>query len=382
MFRIDRGSNSIEKIERATFSQLAFSERHHLQEWIAAAPECLGEELLIVQKEFDGFSETRERLDLLAIDKSGNLVVIENKLDDTGRDVVWQALKYASYCSTLKSAQIADIFAQFLQGTRGDAEAAILEFLGEESFDEVVLNKGNAQRVLLIAANFRKEVTATALWLLGHGIDVRCFKVTPFRMGAEVLLNFEQIIPPPEAADYMIGISEKEAEASVTERTEKRRHSLRRAFWSQCFEAFRGSPVRLFDNITPHDDHWSSAGSGVSGCPYQLIFSKREARVELDFARSSKAENKRLFDRFASQREQIESDLGEPLVWRRLDDRKSSRIELQTEFDGFDPENWPTMVAWMIENMQKLERVLGSRLKTAAKGLGSATADIVEQPTS
>ena len=35
-----------------------------------------------------------ERLDLLALDKDGKLVIIENKLDDTGREVVfWQAIK-------------------------------------------------------------------------------------------------------------------------------------------------------------------------------------------------------------------------------------------------------------------------------------------------
>jgi len=38
---------------------------------------------LIIQKEFDGFNDTRERLDLLALDKEGNIVIIENKLDDT-----------------------------------------------------------------------------------------------------------------------------------------------------------------------------------------------------------------------------------------------------------------------------------------------------------
>ena len=49
-------------------------------------PGCLGEELLIIQKEFSGFDDTQERLDLLALDKDGRLVVIENKLDDSGRD--------------------------------------------------------------------------------------------------------------------------------------------------------------------------------------------------------------------------------------------------------------------------------------------------------
>jgi RecB family endonuclease NucS len=51
---------------------------------------------LIIQKEFDGFNDTKERLDLLALDKQGNLVIIENKLDDSGKDVTWQVIKYAS----------------------------------------------------------------------------------------------------------------------------------------------------------------------------------------------------------------------------------------------------------------------------------------------
>lgn len=35
---------------------MGFSERAHLREWIAKCPECLGEELLILAKEFDGFA--------------------------------------------------------------------------------------------------------------------------------------------------------------------------------------------------------------------------------------------------------------------------------------------------------------------------------------
>jgi hypothetical protein len=50
-------------------------------------PRCLGEDLLVIQKEFAGYSDTHERLDLLAIDKQGSLVLIENKLGDTGRDL-------------------------------------------------------------------------------------------------------------------------------------------------------------------------------------------------------------------------------------------------------------------------------------------------------
>src|SRR5690554_8084955 len=94
MFTVNYQTNCISPVGIKTFSELGFTERKHLQEWLAHQSDALGEELLIIQKEFDGFDDTRERLDLLALDKDGNLVIIENKLDDSGRDVVWQALKY------------------------------------------------------------------------------------------------------------------------------------------------------------------------------------------------------------------------------------------------------------------------------------------------
>jgi RecB family endonuclease NucS len=92
MYRINHQTNRITKLKEMSFSELGYTERNHLQEWLANQPDALGEELLIIQKEFDGFDDTKERLDLLAIDKQGSLVIIENKLDDSGRHVVWQSL--------------------------------------------------------------------------------------------------------------------------------------------------------------------------------------------------------------------------------------------------------------------------------------------------
>jgi RecB family endonuclease NucS len=91
MYLINKNENKIEKVAERTFSELGFKERENLQEWIANNPDCLGEDLLIIQKEFDGFNDTNERLDLLALDKQGNIVVIENKLDDSGKDEIGRA---------------------------------------------------------------------------------------------------------------------------------------------------------------------------------------------------------------------------------------------------------------------------------------------------
>ncbi|MBE1555661.1 hypothetical protein [Sporosarcina limicola] len=61
MFVVDQGLNKITKIANKTFQELGIREREHLQEWIADNTECLGEELLIIQKEFDDFDDTNER---------------------------------------------------------------------------------------------------------------------------------------------------------------------------------------------------------------------------------------------------------------------------------------------------------------------------------
>lgn len=67
MFAIDKLNNSIAEINKCSFHELGFKERDNLQEWIAKKPNCFGEELLIIQKEFDGFSDTNGRLDYLRL---------------------------------------------------------------------------------------------------------------------------------------------------------------------------------------------------------------------------------------------------------------------------------------------------------------------------
>ena len=67
-------------------------ERQDIEKWVESYPEILGEELLILTTEYDKFDKTNERLDLLAIDKLGNLVIIELKRDDSGNMLISKQL--------------------------------------------------------------------------------------------------------------------------------------------------------------------------------------------------------------------------------------------------------------------------------------------------
>ena len=208
MFLIDNGNKIVVPLKKKSFAELHMSERNDLQEWIAKCPEVLGERLLIIQKEFAGFNDTKERLDLLALDENGNLVIIENKLDDSGRDVVWQALKYVSYCATLTKADICDIYQNYL-GDGLVSKDKITEFFDSQDFESIRLNPNDGdQRIILVAANFRKEVTSTVLWLRDHGVDITCIKVNVFMDEGKLYLDTEQILPIKEIGDYQSRIVE------------------------------------------------------------------------------------------------------------------------------------------------------------------------------
>lgn len=364
MFTVDLSENRLVLLEERRFSELNLNERDHLQEWLVHMPEALGEELLIIQKEFDGFEETRERLDLLALDKEGRVVVIENKLDDSGRDVVWQALKYVAYCSGLKKAEVVDIYQRYLDRWADGASAVtnLCEFLEVDDLDDIVLNVGNEQRLMLVAANFRKEVTSTVLWLIGHGIRAQCFRVVPYGYGQELLIDLRQIIPTPEAADYMIGMADKESEEKTSQQTQTRRHELRQAFWTGTLEELRARGVSRYENISPSREYWLASPTGVSGCGYNMIFGKNLARVELYLNRARAAENKWIYDQLDQEKKETEDRFGAELQWQRLDDKKPCRISYRHPFDGFDDDNWPEMIEWLCEHIVKLEEAFSEPL--------------------
>jgi hypothetical protein len=349
MYVIDQKTNRVKKLDSQKFKEANFEERKNLQEWIANEPNIFNEELLIIQKEFDGFDNTQERLDLLAIDKDGNLVLIENKLDDTGRDVTWQALKYASYCSTLKNEQIKDIFQRFL-GPEKNAEELIANFLNKKTFDEADLN--NEQRIILVAGSYRKEVTSTVLWLRNkYLLKIKCFEVSLSSLNGQYILDIEQIIPAKkEVDDYMISISDKNRE----EITIKARTAKNLEFWTTFIET-SNKTNKLFESISPSKDSWisKSLGSSIQLC---LVISKTNARTEI-YLNKSKQENKRIFDQLLYQKNEIEKLLGVELLWDRIDNKNASRISFQLENVNIEnKDDWEKMTIFFIEYSMKFEQ--------------------------
>lgn len=206
MYRVNIKEKRLEKLSNTDFKSNNLLERYDIQEWIESSPEIVGEEILIIAKEL--ILPTGSRLDLLGVDKLGKLLVLELKRDDSGKNIDWQAIKYASFCSNLLVDEIVQRFAEYLNIEEGEARSKLESFLDVE-MDEV----NTSQRILLIAREFHSDVISGVLWLRDYGVEIECLRLNPYLdKNDELFIKPEKIIPLPEAKDYIFKKEKKQRE--------------------------------------------------------------------------------------------------------------------------------------------------------------------------
>lgn len=72
-------------------------------------------------------------------------------------------------------------------------------------------------KIILVSAEFSKEVTTSVLWLNERGLDIRCVRLRPYVLGERLLLDIQQVLPLPEAEEYQVQIRKKAAEERLSD---------------------------------------------------------------------------------------------------------------------------------------------------------------------
>jgi alkylated DNA nucleotide flippase Atl1 len=208
-------------IAPASFKSLGAAELKDIERWIKREPGLLGEEIEIVASQFSRWDKTADRPDLLGIDREGKLVVIEIKRDGSGRDQDLQVVRYASYASTLSSAEIIELYRAHRFEEHGESLSAdeASERLDEFVAGEIrpLLDDDDRPRMVLVAAAFQPGVTSTVLWLRGFDLDVTCVQIQPYELQGEIVLTSTTLIPLPQAADYEVKMRSKRRRSASKE---------------------------------------------------------------------------------------------------------------------------------------------------------------------
>ena len=154
--------------ERTTLR--AFRLETELEDYLRAHPSILGADLLIIGKQVQ--TTSKRRIDLLAIDATGRIHIIELKVDGTTLEIVGQVTDYLFWVQQLDSTEI---IATAARGEYGiDLEFAFCERFGHPR--PVVINQ--SQVLTIIAASIDLRTQRSMMAIRHSGLLTTMFRYT------------------------------------------------------------------------------------------------------------------------------------------------------------------------------------------------------------
>jgi hypothetical protein len=172
-----------------TLAENGRKEKDDLEKWLKTNPKILGDNILIFGEQVWTKSGP---LDYIGIDNSGNLVIVELKRDKLARDVLAQAIDYASDVANWDIEQINEICRSF---SGNSLEDYITDHFENVELDDLVINK--AQRLLLVGFSIDEALSRMIEWLSSKydvGINAIILNYVKTSSGNE-LLSRTVIIP-------------------------------------------------------------------------------------------------------------------------------------------------------------------------------------------
>lgn len=356
-------SESLAALPATSFDAEGIYERSDLQRHLKSNIGVLASDLMVISEEYGDWEDSNRRVDLLCIDAEANIVVVEIKRTHDGGHMDLQAIRYAAMLSAMTFRQMVDAHEVFLRKNRLDAERAeaeILRFLNWEAPNDELF--ALEVRIVLAAADFSKEIMTSVMWLNDQSLNIRCIRMKPYKLpGGPVLLDVQQIIPLPEAADFQTRIRAKE-QAKREHRVE--RHEIRFDFWSALLEHANTRTALFAGKPATH-----AGGFGVSPgrAGLKIGFITRgndsQAEFEIDFRDGQKCEQMYLhFERNAGE---INAAFDGALIWDQSQGRRACYIRSGVEGGWKSPkEDWPRIHQELVAKVIRLNEALKPHVKS------------------
>jgi hypothetical protein len=223
---IDLDSREAKPIAETSLADLELLERQNLQAWVEAYPEIIGPDLLLIATEFDQWElhEQRvpDRLDVLMLDKEGHLLVAELKRGTTADTTDLQALKYAAYCANLTVEDVVEMHARYAKIEEAAARSAVIEHAPSLEDSEL-----GPVRVCLLASGFGPSVSSVVLWLNEVGLDIACVHLVARQVDeGRAVMSVRQVLPPPQAKDYLVRRRRRTEVEEQREKKSKKRQTV------------------------------------------------------------------------------------------------------------------------------------------------------------
>lgn len=171
-------------------------EVHHeeavLESWLESNPDLIVEDgrLLIIGRQVT--TNLGNFIDLLALDREGNVVVVELKRERTPRDTLAQALEYASFAMQLDMEQLEGILRSYLNDNSPNLAEHHRNYFALTPNEAVAFNKD--QRIVIVGQKVTNDIKQTSTFLRSKGIRVTCVEFSFFLSNGGTPLLSQNIV--------------------------------------------------------------------------------------------------------------------------------------------------------------------------------------------
>ena len=148
-------------------SEIGIREKN-IENWIADNPQLIfpNEEILTIGQSISG----RSMADVLALDTSGNLIIIEIKRDWSNRKTIGQLLEYAAKFKDVSYERLAEEVKKYDKWEEGELYDKFLDFADDKEFPREDI--GKRQRVMIVAPDSDSGLKRIIDWLKDYGVPV------------------------------------------------------------------------------------------------------------------------------------------------------------------------------------------------------------------
>lgn len=207
----------------------------------------------------------------------------------------------------------------------------------------------SASTIIWIVKNARAEHRAAVEWLNSHSdenINFFLIEIELWQIDNSLFAPKFNIVEQPNNWAKEI---KKNANAVSTQA-----RSARLAFWEAFNEyAFADKLYKKeFNARKPSTDHWYDLSIGISKCRICILYLVQRNEISIEFYIYS---DKELFDKLHNNKKAIEETIGCSLDWRKLPDKKASKILLTKNFDLKDESLQTQEFDWIMEMTLKFK---------------------------
>ena len=163
-----------------------------LHDWLASNPEGILEDndLLIIGSEVP--TDLGKYVDLLGVDRDGNVVVVELKRGRTPRDTIAQALEYAAFSERLDAEQLETLYRDYMDDESLNFAEDHKNYFELDESHAVTFNKD--QRIAIVGHRVTPEIRQTAQFLNSKGVSVTCIEFAFFQTEGGARLISQDIV--------------------------------------------------------------------------------------------------------------------------------------------------------------------------------------------